>query len=91
MNTKKHDKNLINIMTQLKDNNNDNIRNLTEFLYGVGGYPVVSTLIKAIKRGHYATWPGFTVERIKKYIKNNIICTKGHIHLNQQVKKKQKK
>lgn len=56
-------------MTQSKEDNNDNIQHLTEFLYGTAGYQVVSILNKAIKKGYYVTWPGFTVERMKKYAK----------------------
>ena len=42
---------------QIKTDNNDNIKNLTQFLYGAAGFPVISTLIKAIRKGNYATWP----------------------------------
>ena len=66
----------------------DNIENLIKFLYGAAGYPAISTLLKAVKKGYFDTWPGMTEKRIKKYLLNDIISAKGHMHLKQQVKTK---
>ena len=84
----KHEKNLIMNVTHTQ---NDNVENLTQFLYGAAGYPVVSTLIKAIQKGNFATWPGFTEKRVRKYLLNNIISAKGHMQLDRQTKIKPKK
>lgn len=74
--------------TSIDGCDDNNIKRLTLFLYGAAGYPPTSTLIKAIKRGHYATWPGFTVKRINKYIHNNEKSIMGHLQLRKQTKKK---
>ena len=75
---------------QIQQKGTNNNQNLIEFLYGSAGYPSISTLIQAVKKGYYAKWPGLTVSRIKKYLNNHIINTKGHMHLQQQVKYKPK-
>ena len=61
----KHDKNLI---MNVFPSKNNNIENLVLFLYGAAGYSVISTLIKAIQKGHFATWPGLTEKQVKKYL-----------------------
>ena len=48
-------------MTAL-NTDHSNVKNLTEFLYGAAGYPSIDTLIKAVKKGYFATWPGLTVK-----------------------------
>ena len=68
-----------------------NIGRLIYFLYEALGHPNKSTLIKAVKKGHLATWPGLTVKRIQKYITADIINAKGHMHMKRQVKYKDKK
>ena len=59
-------------------------KKLILFLYAAIGYPNKNTLLKAIDRGHFATWPGLTNKRVKKYITDNIINAKGHMHLQRQ-------
>jgi hypothetical protein len=41
---------------------------LTHFYYACLNYPIVSTLIKAIKAGYLQGWPRFTAERIGRHI-----------------------
>ncbi len=41
---------------------------LTHFYYACLNYPVVSTLIKAIKVGYLQRWPGLTTERVHSHI-----------------------
>ncbi len=36
------------------------------FLHACAGYPAISTWTKAVEKGHYHTWPGLTVEAIRK-------------------------
>ena len=66
----------------------NNIKRLILFLHEALGCPTKSTLIKAVKKGHLATWPGLTVKRINKYIKGNIINAKGHMHMSRQSNKR---
>ena len=57
------------------------------FLHAAAGYPVLSTWIQAIEKGFYATWPGLTVQAVRRYLPKSIITTMGH--LDQQRKNKQ--
>ena len=82
----KHDKNFV-MNISPKETINNNVENLIQFLYGAAGWPVLSTLIKAIKNGHFATWPGLTVKRVRKYAANHILTAKGHMHLKRQTNK----
>ena len=41
--------------------------------------PSISTLIKAFKKGFFTTWPGLTVQAIKKYVANKFTTSKGHL------------
>ena len=45
-----------------------NIERLIMFLYEAIGFPAKSTLMEAIRKGHFATWPGMTVKRVQKYV-----------------------
>ena len=56
-----------------------NIKRLILFLYTSLGRPNKATFIKAIMKGHLATWLGLTVKRINDYIIEDIINAKGHI------------
>lgn len=67
----------------------DNIEQLILFLHEALGDPTRSTFIRAVKKGHLVTWPGHTVNRIKKYIKQDIITDKGQMYLTRQVKHKE--
>ena len=40
--------------------------------------PVPSTWIKAINSGFFATWPGLTASKVKKYLEDQPETTKGH-------------
>ena len=83
----KHDKDLaMNVIVPEEAQNN--IEKLILFLYEAIGFPTKTTLIKAVNKGHFATWPGLTVSRINKYIKQDIINDKGHMHMQRQKTKK---
>jgi hypothetical protein len=41
---------------------------LTHFYYACLNYPIVSTLIKAIKMGYLQGWPGLTVNHVRQHI-----------------------
>ena len=57
------------------------------FLHAAAGYPVLSTWIQAIEKGFYATWPGLTVQAVRRHLPKSIVTTMGH--LDQQRKNKQ--
>ena len=42
--------------------------------------PVKQTLIQAIKKGYFATWPNLRSELINKYIPPSMATSKGHMH-----------
>ena len=83
---KKHEKDFIMNVT-IPEEAESNIEKLILFLYAALGRPNKTTLIKAIQKGHFATWPGLTMKRVQKYIQGDITNAKGHIHLQRQVKK----
>ena len=57
---------------------------LALFLHAAAGYPTKSTLITAIKKGYFMTWPGLTTELIQKYLPTSVPTIKGHIKQEQQ-------
>eukprot|EP00957_Ditylum_brightwellii_P107797 8223710-Ditylum_brightwellii.AAC.1 len=50
-----------------------------EYLHAAEGYPVLTTWIAAIKKGHYATWPGINENNIHKHLPKSIYTTSAHI------------
>ena len=68
-----------------------NKENLILFLYAASGRPNKTTITKTIQQGHFATRPGLTAKRVKKYIQGDIINIKGHNNLQRRVKNKMKK
>ena len=87
--TNKHEQEVAMNVTVPEETEN-NIERLILFLHEALGHPNKYTLIKAVKKGHLATWPGLTVKRIQKYIMGDIINAKGHMHMKRQVKRKGK-
>jgi hypothetical protein len=49
------------------------------FLHAAAGYPVLSTWLKAIEAGYFATWPGLTATTVRRYLPASIISAKGHL------------
>lgn len=56
------------------------IKELIQFLHGACGNPVPSSWIKAIDKGHFATWPGLTSEMVKKHLPKSEATIKGHLN-----------
>jgi hypothetical protein len=54
------------------------------FLHAACGYPVPSTWIQAIDRGHFATWPGLTADLVRKHLPKSIATVQGHMHQQRQ-------
>jgi hypothetical protein len=53
---------------------------LTHFCYVCLNYPVVSTLIKAIKAGYLRGWPGLTAEHVQRHIDVLVESKQGHMN-----------
>jgi hypothetical protein len=62
------------------DNNNQ--KDLINYLHAACISPVKSTWIKAIKNGFFSSWPGLNEHSIEKYLSKSTSTAKGH--LNQQ-------
>jgi hypothetical protein len=62
------------------DNNNQ--KDLINYLHAACFSPVKSTWIKAIKNGFFSSWPGLNEHSIEKYLSKSTSTAKGH--LNQQ-------
>jgi hypothetical protein len=62
------------------DNNNQ--KDLINYLHAACFSPVKSTWITAIKHGNLLSWPGLTEHAVEKYLSKSTATTKGH--LNQQ-------
>jgi hypothetical protein len=62
------------------DNNNQ--KDLINYLHAACFSPVKSTWIKAIKNGFFSSWPGLNEHSVEKYLSKSTSTAKGH--LNQQ-------
>jgi hypothetical protein len=62
------------------DNNNQ--KELINYLHAACFSPVKSTWITAIKNGNFSSWPGLTEHAVEKHLSKSAATTKGH--LNQQ-------
>jgi hypothetical protein len=62
------------------DNNNQ--KDLINYLHAACFSPVKSTSITAIKNGNFSSWPGLTEHAVEKHLSKSTSTTKGH--LNQQ-------
>ena len=49
---------------------------LVTFLHGACFAPVASTWVKAIKNGHFTTWPGLTPELVTKHLPTSVHTAK---------------
>ena len=49
-------------------------------MHAACGFPVKSTLIKAIEAENFAGWPLLTVKRVKKYYPEMSETPKGHLN-----------
>jgi hypothetical protein len=61
---------------------NSNQKDLVNYVHAACFSPVKSTLITAIKNGHFTSWPGLTEQAVEKHLSKSTSRTKGH--LNQQ-------
>jgi hypothetical protein len=61
---------------------NNNKKDLINYLHVACFSPVKSTWIKAIKNGNFLSWPGLNEHSVEKYLSKSTSTAKGH--LNQQ-------
>jgi hypothetical protein len=61
---------------------NNNHKDLINYLHAACFSPVKSTWITAIKNGHFTSWPGLTEHAVEKHLSKSTSTTKGN--LNQQ-------
>ena len=57
---------------------------LVTFFHGACFAPVASTWIKAIKNGHFTSWPGLTPELVTKHLPTSVYTAKGHLNQEKQ-------
>ena len=58
---------------------------LIQYLHAAAGYIPKSTWIKCINAGFYATWPGLTATKVRKYLPDKVEeVTLGHLNLKKQ-------
>jgi hypothetical protein len=53
---------------------------LVTYLHAACGSPIPSTWIKAIRNGHFATWPGLTAKLVTDKLPKSITTVKGHLN-----------
>ena len=59
-------------------------RDLVRYFHACSFSPSKSTFLKAIKKGHFITWPGLTTDLVNKFLPPSVFTAKGH--LNQEMK-----
>ena len=52
---------------------------LAQYLHATYLSPTSRTLIQAIKNNHFISWPGLTVDLIKKHLPKSIATLRGHM------------
>ena len=61
-----------------------NQQDLVTFLHAAAGSPMPSTWLAAIRKGHYATWPGLTTQLVTKHLPTSAASIKGHLDQQRQ-------
>ena len=56
-----------------------NLQEHIKYLHQCAFSPTTRTWIQAVKKGHFKTWPGVTVEAIKQYLPKSEATTLGHL------------
>jgi hypothetical protein len=56
-----------------------NKRDLMRFLHAAAFSPVQDKWLKAIRAGHFATWPGLNEDLVRKHLPKEIATFKGHL------------
>jgi hypothetical protein len=66
----------------IQDNNTK--ADLAMFLHASMFCPVPSTLLRAVERSHFASWPGLTTSLVKKHLAKSLSTSKGHLRMQQK-------
>jgi hypothetical protein len=56
-------------------------QDLAAFLHGCAFSLVASTFHRAIRRGHFHSWPGLTESLINKHLQKSLATSKGHLRM----------
>ena len=56
-----------------------NLQEHIKYLHQCAFSPTPRTWIQAVKKGHFKTWPGVTVDTIQRYLPNSEATTMGHL------------
>ena len=56
-----------------------NLQEHIKYLHQYAFSPTPQTWIQAVSKGHFKTWPGVTVEAIKRYLPKSEATTMGHL------------
>jgi hypothetical protein len=64
------------------DNNNQ--KDLINYLHAACFSPVKSTWIKAIKNGFFSSWPELNEHSVEKYLSKSTSTAKGHLSQQRQ-------
>ena len=57
---------------------------LAVFLHATLFSPVISTLVRAIKKNHFTAWPGINTNLIMRHLSPSIATSRGHLRGQQQ-------
>jgi hypothetical protein len=55
------------------------IKQAIRYLHAAAGFPTKDSWVKAITNGNYVTWPGLTVDIIKRHYPESVETQKGHL------------
>lgn len=63
------------------------ISEVIQFMHAALGSPAQSTLLQAIHAGRLTTWPGLTVENVRKHLPKSTATVKGHLdHIRKNIR-----
>jgi hypothetical protein len=57
---------------------------LLQFVHASAFSPVPSTLISAINKNHFVTWPGLTTKAIRRHLPKSLATAQGHLDRQRQ-------
>ena len=60
------------------------VERAVRYLHAAAGFPTKATWLKAIRNGHYVSWPLLTVKHVNKYFPESEETQKGHMRSQRQ-------
>ena len=73
------DKHNLNVIVDISS-----IKNLIEYYHACLYSPPKSTWLKALENENFPTWPGLTIERVRRFYPDSVATAKGHLDQEQQ-------